>query len=92
MLWLIGYTSIAASFYLASAVDIHRAKRRNRYSHDPADRLVLHLVGLVAALFWPAALPTLFRAAVRRLPRQHVPGRVQAWVTRLSHRRTRLAS
>ena len=85
MSWLVAYAAVAASFYLASAADIHRGGgRRRRLPDDPLDRIVLHLVALLAALLWPAALPTLIRVVLRRLQAWWVPSRLRARALRLA--------
>lgn len=87
------YAAVAALVLVACEVEIHRTSARDRSAPDAADRLILHLVALAAALLWPAAVPVLIRAAVRRLrPRQRL-ARLHARVAaRLPHRRPRLAN
>ncbi len=90
---LLAYLAVAAAFYLACAAELRRARARERVPRDSADRFILHLVAVVAALLWLAALPVLVRAGVRRLrPRRalaHLRARAEA---RLPHRKARLVN
>jgi hypothetical protein len=89
---ILTYAAVAALVLVACEVEIRRAPARERSAPDAADRLILHLVAVAAALLWPAALPVLVRAAVRRLrPRKRI-ARLHARIARrLPHRRPRLA-
>lgn len=82
---LLAYIAVAAVHYLACVVEIRRTRPPGPLPPDVADEFILHLVGIVASLLWPAALPALLRALYERIRLR------QADAAGLAHRRTRLA-
>lgn len=89
---LLAYAAVATAFYVACVVEIRRTRPPGLLPPDPADEFILHLVGILASLLWPAALPALLRAWLERVrPRQVVSRAREGGAAGLAGRTTRLA-